>query len=297
MKHAVLGVGAIGGLMATALSSIGEDVELVVRAEKLATHPERITLQQPAGFITASARAVSRLTEPVDVLWISTKAYQLRSALESIEASPKIVVPLLNGVDHIALLRSHFGDDRVAPATIAVEADRTADGHFVQRSIVRLSVAASGQALLAPVLGRLQQRLSFICHFVENEQTLMWTKLCFLAPFALTSSASGKNKGDILADPGWKDALYSSIGEASAVATACGAEINASAIQTILDTSPATMRSSMLKDLIAGRELELDAIGGPIVRGGERYGIATPSTRKLMDEISKLKPRNLQLKT
>src|SRR5215469_4002158 len=169
--------------MATALSSIGEDVELVVRAEKLATHPERITLQQPAGFITASARAVSRLTEPVDVLWISTKAYQLRSALESIEASPKIVVPLLNGVDHIALLRSHFGDDRVAPATIAVEADRTADGHFVQRSIVRLSVAASGQALLRPVLGTLQQRLSFICHFVENEQTLMCTKL--LLPGAL----------------------------------------------------------------------------------------------------------------
>jgi len=121
VKHAVLGVGAIGGLMATALSSIGEDVESVVRAEKLATYPERITLQQPVGFITASARAVSRLTEPVDVLWISTKAYQLRSALESIEASPKIVVPLLNGVDHTAVLRSRFADERVVPATIAVK--------------------------------------------------------------------------------------------------------------------------------------------------------------------------------
>jgi 2-dehydropantoate 2-reductase len=278
--------------MATALSSVGEDVELIVRAEKLATYPERITLQQPAGFITASMRAVSRLTGPVDVLWISTKAYQLKSALGSVEASPQTVVPLLNGVDHIALLRSRFGNDRVAPATIAVEADRTADGHFVQRSVVRLSVAASGQVLLGPVLGLLQQRLSFICHFVENEQTLMWTKLCFLAPFALTSSASGKNEGDILADPEWKGALYSSIGEASAVAKAYGAEIDASAIQTILDTSPATMRSSMLKDLIAGHDLELDAIGGPIVRGGEKYGIATPITRKLMEEISKFEPRS-----
>lgn len=51
----------------------------------------------------------------------------------------------------------------------------------------------------------------------------------------------------------------------------------------------------MLKDLIAGRELELDAIGGPIVRGGEKYGIATPITRKLMEEISKLEPQNLKL--
>jgi 2-dehydropantoate 2-reductase len=100
-----------------------------------------------------------------------------------------MVVPLLNGVDHIALLRSRFGNERVAPATISVEADLTTDDHFVQRSIVRLSVAASGQALLGPVLGMLEQRLGFICHFVENERTLMWTKLCFLAPFVLTSCA------------------------------------------------------------------------------------------------------------
>jgi 2-dehydropantoate 2-reductase len=48
----------------------------------------------------------------------------------------------------------------------------------------------------------------------------------------------------------------------------------------------------MLKDLIAGHDLELDAIGGPIVRGGEKYGIATPITRKLMEEISKFEPRS-----
>jgi len=68
-------------------------------------------------------------------------------------------------------------------------------------------------------------------------------------------------------------------------------------MQTILDTSPATMRSSMLKDLIAGRELELDAVGDPIVRGGEKYDIATPVTMKLMEEISELELRNLKLKT
>ncbi len=47
------------------------------------------------------------------------------------------------------------------------------------------------------------------------------------------------------------------------------------------------MRSSMLKDLIAGRQLELDAIGGPIVRGGEGYGIAVPTTKKLIETITR----------
>jgi 2-dehydropantoate 2-reductase len=38
----------------------------------------------------------------------------------------------------------------------------------------------------------------------------------------------------------------------------------------------------MQKDFEAGRPLELDAIGGPIVRGGQRHGIATPATNELV---------------
>jgi 2-dehydropantoate 2-reductase len=41
----------------------------------------------------------------------------------------------------------------------------------------------------------------------------------------------------------------------------------------------------MAKDLVAGRQLELDAIGGPIVRGGEKHGIPVPTTKRLMEMI------------
>jgi ketopantoate reductase len=47
------------------------------------------------------------------------------------------------------------------------------------------------------------------------------------------------------------------------------------------------MRSSMQKDLVARRELELDAIGGPIVRGGERYAIDVSTAASLVDAIRK----------
>jgi len=285
MKHAILGAGAIGGLMGTALAFLGEDVTLVVRPEKLAGYPEELSLEQSAGVITASAHAASRLTTPVDVLWIATKTYQLESALASIVATPGAVVPLLNGVEHIAPLRSRFGHDRVVPATIAVEAERLAEGHFAQRTTVRLNVAASGEDLLGALLARMQERLGFACRFIPNEETLLWSKMCFLAPFALVTSASRKNKGEVLADPEWKATLDSAVAEATAVATASGAEIDGAVIQKILETSPATMRSSMAKDVVAGRRLELDAIGGPIVRGGEKYGIPVPTTQKLMGMI------------
>ena len=285
MKHAILGSGAIGGLMATALGYIGEDVALIVRPEKLPAYPKTLTLHQPERTITAAAHPIAKLTEPVDVLWIATKTYQLESALESITATPRAVVPLLNGTDHVALLRSRFGNDRVIPATIAVGADRKAEGEFVQGNVVRLHVAASGEALLGKVLASLQQRLGFICAFIANEQTLLWNKLCFLAPFALVTAASGLDKGGVFADPHWKRQLYAAVEEAVAVANAWGADIDAAAIKCIMDPLPSAMRSSLAKDLMAGRRLELDAIAGPIVRGGEKFGIATPTTKELMSRI------------
>ena len=285
MKHAMLGSGAIGGLMASALGYIGEDVELIVRPAKLPGYPKTLTLHQPERTITAPAHPIAKLTEPVDVLWIATKTYQLESALDSISATPRAVVPLLNGTDHVALLRSRFGNDRVVPATIAVGADRKAEGEFVQGNVVRLHVAASGEILLGGVLASLQERVGFVCAFIANEQTLLWTKLCFLAPFALVTAASGLDKGGVFDDPLWKGRLYAAVDEAVAVANAEGAEIDAGAIKSFMDPLPSAMRSSLAKDLIAGRKLELDGIAGPIVRGGEKFGIATPMTRKLMADI------------
>lgn len=287
MDHAILGAGAIGGLVGTALAALGEDVTLIVRPEKLSAYPETLWLEQPSGRLTAKARAVGKLTKPVDVLWIATKTYQLETALATVAATPGIIVPLLNGVDHVAVLRARFGGDRVVPATIAVEAEQVALGRFVYRSSVRLNIAASGEPVLGGIVHRLGE-IGFICQFVADDLSLLWGKLCFLAPFALVTSASGKNLGEILADPAWKTKLYSAVAEACCVAQACGADVDTAKIQAVFDTLPVTMRSSMAKDLAAGRQLELDGIAGPILRGGTQHRVAVPVTEKLAAAIQAL---------
>ena len=285
MEHAVLGAGAIGGLVGTAIVSLGEGVTVLVRAERLAGYPANLSLERPSGTITAAAKVATTLSSPVDVLWIATKTYQLNMALEAVQSLPSCIVPLLNGVDHIELLRAHFGRDRVLPATIAVEAEKIAPGRFVQRSpFVNLSLAASGAQVLGAIVERLRD-LEFTCSFIQNEQTLLWSKLCFLGPFALVTSASGMNKGEIYADAEWKRKLISAMAEACGVAQASGAEVDAAQIQAIFDGLPSGTRSSMQKDLAAGRQLELDAIGGPIVRGGEHYGIDVSTAAALISAI------------
>jgi 2-dehydropantoate 2-reductase len=289
MEHAVLGAGAIGGLVGTALTSLGEGVTVLVRPERLPGYPANLSVERPSGTITAPAKVAAKLANPVDVLWIATKTYQLETALEAVQSLPRYIVPLLNGVDHIEVLREHFGtrtgNDRVLPATIAVEAERLAPGRFVQRSpFVNLNLAANAAQILGAIVARLRD-LEFTCKFIQNEQTLLWSKLCFLGPYALVTSASGMNKGEIYADAAWKRKLMSAMSEACAVAKANGAEVDPAQIQAIYDGLPSGMRSSMQKDLASGRQLELDAIGGPIVRGGERYGIDVCTTAALIAVI------------
>jgi 2-dehydropantoate 2-reductase len=285
MEHAILGAGAIGGLVGTAVASLGEDVTVLVRPEKLPGYPANLSVERLSGAITAPAKAAATLTRPVDVLWITTKTYQLETALRAVQSLPRCIVPLLNGVDHVEVLRAYFGRDRVLPATIAVEAERVGPGRFMQRSpFVNLNLAASGEPLMGAIVARLRD-LGFTCGFIQNEQTLLWSKLCFLGPFALVTSASGMNKGEIYADAEWKHKLISAMAEACAVAKASRAEVDPAQIQAIFDGLPSGIRSSMQKDLASRRQLELDAIGGSMVRGGERYGIDVSTAAALIAVI------------
>ncbi len=93
------------------------------------------------------------------------------------------------------------------------------------------------------------------------------------------------NKGEIYAEAEWKSKLSAAMAEACAVAKASGAEVDAAQIQAIYDGLPSGMRSSMQKDLASMRQLELDAIGGPIVRGGERYGIEVSTAASALPNI------------
>ena len=84
MEHAVLGAGAIGGLVGTAVASLGEDVTVLVRPERLPGYPANLSVERPSGPITAPAKIAATLQNSVDVLWIATKTYQLETALETV---------------------------------------------------------------------------------------------------------------------------------------------------------------------------------------------------------------------
>ena len=273
-------------MMGACLAQSGAPVTMVVRVGTLANYPQQLQLESPFGNFTVPI-AKSAEVPACDVLWLTVKATQLEESLATVKNPDAVraIVPLLNGIDHLAFLRSRYGSQRVIPATIAVESERVAPGHIVHRSsFARLNVASAGRALLASTLDELQ-KIGFECRFIDHEPTLMWSKLVFLGPFALTTTASDKGTGEILSDPHWRDLGMACIREACAVAVAEGAKLNAEAVIAGLAKMPGNMRSSMQKDVEQGRTPELDAIAGPILRGAERHHIDIPATRNLVAAV------------
>ena len=293
MRHAVLGVGGVGGLIGGALARGGRDVLLVLRPETLEVYPGGVHVESAMlGEFDVDAPAASRLDRNVDVIWIAVKATQLAGALEVAApavAPDALVVPLLNGVDHVAPLRERFGD-LVVPGAIRVESERVGPAHVRHSSLFASIDLAPPPALLARAeeLAAEVTEAGLACQVRTGEAAeadVLWGKLAVLAPFALATAGAGGAVGEVRADPELRELMVACAREVCAVAAAEGARLDPEIYVQVLLGMPDEMRSSMQKDVGAGRPPELDAIAGPILRRGRSSGIPTPATEELARRV------------
>jgi 2-dehydropantoate 2-reductase len=279
--------------VAAALTRARADVVIVARPETA----ERLNAgglsvrSRALGDFAAAPRAVTRLTgaTDVDVLLVATKATGLDAALDRIRASPGLVVPLLNGIDHLGVLRGRFGTDRVAPAVIRIESDRPVTGAIVQTSpSCRIDMATAEPALTPAVdaLAALLRGAGLGVRIGDSESQVMWSKLARLCALALTTSASDRSIGYVRTDPRWRSALEGAVNETIAVANADGAGLAAADTLAELDAAHPELGSSMQRDIAAGREPELDAIAGAVLRAGARHGLLCPTIGWLAGRVA-----------
>ncbi len=291
---AVLGPGGVGGFLAAALDHARVADVTVVAREPTAAQLARTGLtvhSRLLGELTAHPPTAVELAAgvDVDVLVVATKADGLADGLERIRATPGLVVALLNGVEHFAVLRERFGDERVPAAVIRIEADRPAPGVIEQTSPgVRIDLASDRPALAArlPGLAQTLRAAGLEVRIGEREADVVWSKLARLCPLALTTSASDRPIGFVRADPRWRSAMENAVGEAVAVAVADGAWLTPEQTLAELDGAHAQLGSSMQRDLAAGREPELDAIAGAVLRAGARHGLRCPTIQWLAERVA-----------
>jgi 2-dehydropantoate 2-reductase len=295
-------------LVAGALDRAGTPVTVVARAVTAETVSERglsVSSVLLGDFLTHPP-ATARLEQPTDVLIVATKAAGLREALERIDAAPKLVLPLLNGLDHVAVLRERFAPETVVAGTIRVEADRPEPGVVIHTSkFLRVDMASRyppARATMERLAGTLsdagiparvypsdevtsQPAERAVALIDGGEAQVMWSKLVRLNALACATSAYDLTLGPIRSTPELRADLVGAIEEGCAVAEAEGASIASGDPLGELTAAHDTLGSSMQRDIAAGRPPELDAIPGAVLRAATRHGIACPTIGRLVAMI------------
>ena len=282
---AVLGPGAVGGFVAAALARSGVTTTVVAReptAELIARDGIEVESVRLNDFV-AHPRAVASLDLPVDVLVIATKAPALDAALRRIRADAGLVVPLLNGVEHLAVLRERFGERAVA-GSIRIGAERVAPGRVVHTSpAFRIELAPAHDDVNAFV--HVLRAAEIPANALEREADVLWSKLVRLNALACTTAAAAAPIGEVRAHPAWRARLQGAVDETAAVAAAEGARVDPATILSELMELGHEHTSSLHRDLVAGADHELDAIAGAVMRAGERHGVPTPTVAELVGLI------------
>jgi 2-dehydropantoate 2-reductase len=275
----------VGGLVAAALARAGTPTTIVAReetAQRLTRDGLRVRSVRLGDF-HVDVQAVSQLAEPVDLLIVATKATALRDAVERVVAAPGLVVPLLNGLDHLAVLRERW-PEKVCAGVIRVESDRPEPGLIVQTSpFLRIDLAPDSPQTEAAA--HLLRGAEIPTKVNYSEADVMWRKLVRLNALACTTTAFAEPIGAVLAHPRHRLALEGAVDETAAVARAEGAYVEAAEVLAELDDAHPDLTSSMARDVVNGNEPELDAIPGAVLRAGARHGLDCPTIAELVQRI------------
>jgi 2-dehydropantoate 2-reductase len=287
---AVVGPGGVGGLLGGVLARAGHPVVFVARPQSaVALNASGLSVRsRQFGDFTVPAPAVTRLAGPVDLVLLAVKATSLTAALDEAPAAVLgggLVLPMLNGVEHMAALRTRYPAAQVVAGAIRVESARPATGIIEHTSPFCWVEVAGGsapqhrvEALAAQLRGA-----GLDVAVRDDEAALLWDKLAFLAPLALLTTHAGAPAG-VVRERHRAD-LEQVINEITAVARAAGGRVGAGAVLDMFDRVPAGMKSSMQRDAEAHRPTELDAIGGAVLRAAARHRVEVPLTARLVGEL------------
>lgn len=280
MRHAVLGAGGVGLLLGGALARAGLETLLVLRPGSAASYPGAVRVESAVlGDFEAAPAADTALPGPVDVVWLTVRAEQLEGAFETLPPDAlgdAVAVPLQNGVEHVERVRRAYGPERVAAAVIRVEAERAERWRVRQWTPFARIELASGPRVEG--IAADARAAGFDVALRDDEATMLWDKLAYLAPLSLATTAADATLGGVRADPARRADLAASRAETFAVARAAGARLDEEAVTAMQEGTPDEMR-------VIG-ELELDALGGAVVRAGRRLGVPVPVTERLVAEIA-----------
>ncbi len=291
MKFLIFGSGAVGAYFGGRLAQAGEDVTFLARGAHLKAILESgLKVDSIFGdFFLRPAQAtdsVQGLARP-DVIVLSIKTFHLDEAIRQmfpLVEEDTVILPLLNGVEHIDTLVGEFGQEHVLGGLCRISAFLAAPGHIKH-------VAIDPYIAFGELDGKPSERVARIfeafkktqgCAFEAHDNIVraMWEKFLFIAALSGVGAVTRQPVGGFRRIPETRAMFRRALEEVVLVANERGVDLNEESVQAVMDRidamPPATM-ASMQKDIMEGRPSELEGQTGSLVRMARAFGAYVPT--------------------
>ena len=296
MSIHILGLGSIGTLTAHLLRTAYPNLKIYSLPRQTSPFPAVYTVYNPNGLASQISDIIHDVgrTTSIDILLITTKAHHTRSAIEPHAkriTDSTLSIFLQNGMGAVDSIRDILRTARIVLGTTTHAVKRTQPDH--------LQWVFKGETLFSPepptslssheinLLSALGQIIPF-----STLELRLYQKLALNACINPVTAIYNVQNGSV-ADPSSPahDLAVQISGEIQRVYTACKPEVDVSELSENVmtlakDTGGNT--SSMLADVLAGRDTEIDFINGQIVKMGKGMGLDVPQNEYVVQRIKEL---------
>lgn len=301
MRILVIGAGAVGGYFGARLQAAGRDVTFLVR-ERRAAQLRQTGLQVfgPTGDLTLTpnlltAAALHAKPESFDVVLLSTKAYSLEAAMNDFAPAvgeATMILPLLNGMNHLDVLIARFGETRVLGGSTRISADLDEQGRVHSfETLHDLNYGERNKSVTPRILAldALLRGAGFDAFLQPDIIAFMWNKWTILSALAATTCMMRGSIGEIARVPGGVETELAILAESTSIAAANGYAPPPEFLTACQKrfTDPASdLTASMYRDMTRGFPVEVEHILGELLQRGTAQGVETPLLRAAYVELS-----------
>jgi 2-dehydropantoate 2-reductase len=299
MKVAIVGAGGVGGYFGGRLAASGVDVHFLARGRHLeALRTQGLRLRSPLGDLhlpTVQATDDAAQVGPVDLVLFGVKLWDTEAAAAAVKpllGPGTAVVSFQNGVVKDELLRQAVGPAHVLGGVCYIEAAIAEPGVIEHGGRMQRLVFGEYGGDATPRVQRFLDACRAAGIDADTSPDIgrtIWEKFVFLVGLSGSTTAVRAPIGIVRGTEGSRRLLRSLMAEAVAVGRAEGVALDAAFVDDRLafcDQLPATMTSSMHRDLERGNRLELPWLSGDVARRGDRLGVPTPVNRTVADLLA-----------
>ena len=291
MKFAVFGTGGVGGYFGGRLAHAGHDVTFIARGKHLASIQESGLRVDSIGgdFVVKPAEATDspQSVGEVDCVIVTVKAWQLTESIDRLErlvGGHTMILPLLNGIEHIDLLVDTFGEERVLGGYCRISSFVADPGHITHVNAKPFISFGELDHHESQRVGKLNEIFSALdgidVEVPADIHVAMWEKFILICSTSGVGAVTRQPFGIIRKVPESRAMLKESLEETVRVGRAKNVNLPDNTVDMVMkriDGFAESMVASMQKDIMEGRPSELESQTGAVVRMGRALGVPTPT--------------------